>query len=76
MSRETPGLVVPQSAVLSFAGVEKVLCVEDGKAREHRIRTGRHTGDRVEILDGLPQDALIIVNGGAVADGATVTVAR
>jgi multidrug efflux pump subunit AcrA (membrane-fusion protein) len=73
---ETPGLVVPQSAVLSFAGVEKVLTVEDGKAREHRIRTGRHTGDRVEILDGLPPDAVIIVNGGAVADGAAVAVVR
>jgi len=73
---ETPGVVVPQSAVLSFAGVEKILTVEDGKAREHRIRTGRHTGDRVEILDGLPEDAVIIVNSGAVADGTAVTVAR
>jgi RND family efflux transporter MFP subunit len=69
---ETPGLVVPQSAVLSFAGVEKVMVVEEGKAREQRIRTGRRTGDRVEIVDGLSPDALIIVNGGAVADGAAV----
>jgi len=72
---ETPGLVVPQSAVVSFAGVEKVLTVEDGKAKEHRIRTGRRTGDRVEVVEGLPPDALIILNGGAVADGAAVTVA-
>jgi RND family efflux transporter MFP subunit len=72
---ETPGMVVPQSAVLSFAGVEKVMTVVDGTAREHRIRTGRRTGDRVEIVEGLPPDALIIVNSGAVADGSAVTVA-
>lgn len=72
---EAPGLVVPQSAVVTFAGVEKVLTIEDGTARERRIRTGRRTGDDIEILDGVTAGTVVIVNGGAVADGTAVTIA-
>ena len=36
---------MPADAVVSFAGVQKVLVVKDGKAREQRIRTGRREGD-------------------------------
>ncbi len=72
---EAPALVVPQSAVIVFAGVEKVLIVEEGTARERRIHTGARTGDRVEVLDGLAAGDVVIVNGGAIADGDAVTVA-
>lgn len=71
---ETTALVVPRTAVIVFAGVEKVMTVEDGTAREVRIRTGSITGDRVEVLDGLTADTLVIVEGGGIADGTAVTV--
>ncbi len=48
-------------AVVSFAGVEKVLTVEDGKAREQRIRTGRRDGDRVEIARRPASGDLVII---------------
>src|SRR5207342_809059 len=51
MTAEAPALVVPQSALVMFAGIEKVLVVKDGKVKEMRVRTGLRVGDRVEILD-------------------------
>ena len=45
--------MLPQSALVVFAGVEKILVVKDGKAREQRVRTGARVGDRVEIVDGV-----------------------
>src|SRR6185503_16689077 len=48
-----PVVLVPASAVVAFAGIEKVIVVEDGKAVEKRVRSGRHAGDRVEIAEGL-----------------------
>jgi RND family efflux transporter MFP subunit len=46
-------VTVPTSALVVFAGVEKVLTVDKGKAVEVRVQTGRRQGDRVEILNGL-----------------------
>jgi multidrug efflux pump subunit AcrA (membrane-fusion protein) len=62
--------------VIVFAGVEKVMTVEDGTAHERRIRTGARTGDRIEVLDGLTDGAVVIVNGSSVADGSPVTIAE
>ena len=70
---ETDALVVPQSAVIVFAGVEKVMTVEEGTARERRIRTGARVGETVEVVEGLADGAVVIV-AGTVADGAPVTI--
>jgi RND family efflux transporter MFP subunit len=72
---EARGLVVPKSAVIVFAGVEKVMTVEEGAAHERRIRTGERVGDRVEVLEGLDAGAVVIANGGSIADGTPVTIA-
>ena len=65
---------MPQSAVVVFAGVEKVMTVKDGAAHEQRIRTGTRVGNRVEVLEGLAQGATVIVTANGIADGAAVTV--
>ncbi len=59
-----------------FAGVEKLLLVKDGAAREQRVRTGRRLQDRVEILEGVATGDLVITNPGGLADGASVRVAQ
>jgi RND family efflux transporter MFP subunit len=69
-----PAVLVPVSAVITFAGVEKVLGVEDGKAVEKRVRTGRHDGDRVEILEGAAAGDLVVIEPGNLVDGQPVTV--
>jgi RND family efflux transporter MFP subunit len=65
-------LVVPSDAIVTFAGVQKVLTVEDGHAREHRIRTGRRAGDRVEVLEGVRAGDLVIRTPGDLVDGTPV----
>src|SRR5256884_1760845 len=40
---------VPASAIVTFAGIEKVIVVENGKALEKAVTTGRRGSDWVEI---------------------------
>ena len=67
-------LLVPDDAVISFAGVQRVLVVQEGKAREQRIRTGRREGERIEILEGLRAGDIVIRAPGDLTDGAAVRV--
>jgi len=46
-------LALPVTAVVEFAGVEKVWRVSQGRAAEKPIRSGRRTAEFVEILEGL-----------------------
>lgn len=72
---ETPALVVPQSAVVAFAGLEKVLTIEEGHAKEIRVRTGRKVDEVVEVVEGLEDGTVVILNANALADGTAVNVA-
>jgi RND family efflux transporter MFP subunit len=54
-------LAVPQSAVREFAGVEKVWLVVRGEAVEKPVVIGRRQPDRVEVLDGLAEGDLVVV---------------
>jgi hypothetical protein len=68
-------VTVPAEALVVFAGVEKVLVVENGRAVEKRVTAGRRTGDRLEILSGLAAGEQVIVRPGALAAGQPVTAA-
>ena len=72
IERQDNALVVPDDAIVTFAGVQKVLLVKDGTAREQRVRTGRRTGGRVEIIEGVKAGDVIIVNPGDIVDGVAV----
>ena len=74
ITNETLGLVVPHSALVVFAGVEKLLLVRDWKVHEQRVRTGRRVGDRIEIVEGLETGELVITEPGGLSDGAAVRV--
>jgi membrane fusion protein, multidrug efflux system len=76
VTAQNPSLVVPQSALVVFAGVEKVLVVKDGKATEQRVRTGLRIGERVELLDGVKAGDLVILSPGGLAGGSPVTIAE
>jgi len=67
-------LLVPASAVVSFAGVDKVFVVADGKAAERRITVGRREADRVEILTGVTAGDRVVVSPGNLVAGDAVTV--
>jgi RND family efflux transporter MFP subunit len=72
VERNDKALVVPSEAIVTFAGVQKVLLVKDGVAREQRVRTGRRDGDRVEIVEGVKAGDSVIVKPGEVVDGMPV----
>jgi RND family efflux transporter MFP subunit len=69
-------VLVPASAVVTFAGIEKVVGVDGGKAVEKRVRTGRKDGDRVEIVEGIKAGEPVIVQPGNIVTGEPVRVAR
>ena len=73
---ELPAVLAPASAVVTFAGIEKVFGVKDGRAVERKIRTGRRSGDRVEILEGLAAGEQVVVDPGNLVGGTPVTVTR
>jgi RND family efflux transporter MFP subunit len=71
-----PIVTVPAGAVITFAGVEKVLVVREGTTAEIRVTTGRRFGDDVEILDGLKRGDAVVAIPGNLTGGQAVTVSR
>jgi multidrug efflux pump subunit AcrA (membrane-fusion protein) len=76
VTEEALTIIVPHSALVVFAGVEKLLVVKEGKVHEQRVRSGRRVGDSVEILDGVAPGDVVITSPGGLADGAVVRVSR
>jgi multidrug efflux pump subunit AcrA (membrane-fusion protein) len=70
-----PAVLVPASAVVSFAGVDKVIGVAQGKAVEKRVRLGRKSGDQIEIVSGLAAGESVVVSPGNLTEGQAVEVA-
>ncbi len=69
-----PVVSVPASAVIVFAGVEKVLIVRQGKTAEVRVTTGRRLGEDVEIIEGLKRGDPVVTRPGNLVGGQPVTV--
>ncbi len=57
---ETPLLVVPSTAVVKREGKSYVFEVEDDKAVEIEVKTGRTSGSYIEILSGVPEGDKVI----------------
>lgn len=67
-------LVVPPAAIRTFAGLHKVLVAEGGAAVERRVTLGRRAPDRVEVLDGVPEGAQVVLDPGALRTGQPIAV--
>ena len=65
-------LIVPAAAVVTFAGIDRVFTVHDGKASEKRIKTGRRTDAGIEILEGISAGDQVVINPGNMTDGESV----
>jgi RND family efflux transporter MFP subunit len=68
------GLAVPASAVITSAGVEKVLIIENGKAAERPITTGRRDAEWIEITGGLNVGDPVVLEPGDLQPGQAVSV--
>ncbi|HMJ15616.1 MAG TPA: efflux RND transporter periplasmic adaptor subunit, partial [Polyangiaceae bacterium] len=69
---KTPALTVPASAIVQFAGLQKVITVVNGKAVEKRITVGKTSGERTEVLSGLRKDEAVVVRPGSLQHGQPV----
>jgi RND family efflux transporter MFP subunit len=72
---ESTALTVPQQAIVVRDGFAYVFRLDPGKGEDSRVSqlkvtTGRRLGERVEVVAGLPADALVVVSGaGFLNDG-------
>jgi RND family efflux transporter MFP subunit len=69
-----PAVLVPTNTIVTFAGIEKVIGVESGKAVEKRVRTGRRSGEQVEIVEGVKAGDAVVVDPGNLVSGQPVKV--
>lgn len=76
-TRVDPHVVfVPLEAVVSFAGVNKVFVVEDGKARELLVEIGDRQGDWLQVPSGLRGDESVVVSGNSKLATGMAVVAK
>lgn len=68
----TRATAVPLSSITSFAGVDKVIAVVDGKAAERRVRIGRKDANDAEILSGLVPGDVVVLEPGNLQTGTPV----
>lgn len=71
---EKPAPSVPAGAIVTFAGLHKVIVVEDGKAVEKHVTIGQTLGDRVEIVTGLALGDRVVAQPGSLKHGQPVRV--
>jgi RND family efflux transporter MFP subunit len=69
-----PIITVPSSALVVFAGVEKLLVVRGGKTAEIRVQTGRRIGPDIEIVEGLKRGETVVDNPGNLTGGQAVSI--
>ncbi len=69
-------VTVPASALVTFAGVEKVLTVRSGKSEELRVTTGRRLGEQIEVVSGVKAGEPIVVQPGNLTGGQPVTIEK
>jgi RND family efflux transporter MFP subunit len=68
---ESSALTVPQQAIAVRDGFAYVFRLnQDNRVSQVKVTTGRRLGDRVEVVAGLPPDALVVTSGaGFLNDG-------
>jgi RND family efflux transporter MFP subunit len=69
-------ITVPNNSIVTFAGIEKVIVVQNGKALEKPITTGRRNGDWTEIVAGVNVGDQVIVDPGNLQSGMAVEVVQ
>ncbi|MCM3901880.1 MAG: efflux RND transporter periplasmic adaptor subunit [Pyrinomonadaceae bacterium] len=67
-------VTVPSKAIVTFAGIEKVILVQNGKALEKPVTTGRRNGDWTEIVTGINVGDQVVVDPGNLQSGQAVEV--
>jgi multidrug efflux pump subunit AcrA (membrane-fusion protein) len=67
-------VTIPTNSIVTFAGIEKVVVVQNGKALEKPITTRRRTGDWTEVTSGVTVGEMVVVEPGNLQSGQAVTI--
>ena len=67
-------VTVPNNAIVTFAGIEKVIVVQNGKALEKPITTGRRNPEFTEIVSGISVGEKVVLDPGNLQSGQPVEV--
>lgn len=67
-------VTVPNNAIVTFAGIEKVIVVQNGKALERPITTGRRSPEFTEIVNGVNVGEKVVIDPGNLQSGQAVEV--
>jgi RND family efflux transporter MFP subunit len=62
-------LSIPANALASFAGLEKVVLLHEGRAAEKTVNTGRRGADWIEITSGLNAGDTVVLDPAGIRTG-------
>jgi len=68
-------VMVPSSAIVTFAGIQKVFSVKDNKAVEKTVVVGRRDGDWV-VVEGMDAGAPVVLSPGNLVSGQPVLMSQ
>ena len=72
---EQEEIIIPVSSIRLRGGEQWVFVAADGRAEARKIRTGSRLGERIEVLQGLEPDDVLITSGlASLTPEAPVTV--
>jgi multidrug efflux pump subunit AcrA (membrane-fusion protein) len=74
IATDRTAIFVPASALVTFAGIEKVFLAENGMSLEKPVKTGRRNGDKIEITEGVKPGELVVVDPGNLVGGQPISV--
>jgi RND family efflux transporter MFP subunit len=66
---------VPSNAIVTFAGLQRVITVQGGKAVEKAVTTARRTAEWTEVLSGVSVGDHVVLAPGNLQSGQPVVVA-
>jgi RND family efflux transporter MFP subunit len=71
---KSKAITVPTNAIVTFAGIEKVIVIQNGKAVEKPITTGRRTPEWTEVVSGIHVGDRVVIEPGNLQSGQSVSV--
>src|SRR5256884_5982495 len=71
-NQSSTAVTVPSNAIITFAGIDKVVLVENGKALEKTVTVGRRGADWSEIKEGVNVGQTVVVDPGNLQSGQAV----
>jgi RND family efflux transporter MFP subunit len=73
-NRQGTALMVPEKAVVSLAGINKVFVLDGDHAAERQVKLGARDGALIEVIEGIKLgDRVITTNAERLHDGAKVS---